>query len=123
MKQYPITQDGAQVGTALLERQGMFWMIRCRCNAKLQQTMRIILRTGRQTHDLGVCVSHSDGWGLNARIPVKQAAAEEMTFFLESVGQDDFLPLSPEQPFPEIAKLEQSRFAVKEGKTGVAPKN
>ena len=85
--------------------------------------MRIILQTGSQTHDLGVCVSHSDGWGLDARVSVKEAAAEEIGFFLETAGHEEFLQLSSDQPFPGIAKLEQSRFAVRDGKPGVIPKN
>lgn len=72
--------------------------------------------------DLGLCVPHSDGFGMDTRIPVKRLGEGELTFRLlprHSKPDGAFIPVSPEEPFGYIQKLQQAHLAQQDGLVGI----
>ena len=175
---YDITYDGASVGTAQWEKQGLYYRFSCRCNLPDEGLYRIHVLCGDKHVDLGICVPMEGAFGMDKKIPVKNIGSGEMTFRLlpkdwkqmrivydaqpeempevqhteetvvepqqeaaadsqnpeevtgiqeqpieeeitEETKQEVFIPVSEEEPFAHLDKLEDARFEICDDTPGV----
>ena len=119
LKEYSIEWNGKTVGNAWIERQGMFWLIQCRCSVEMREPLRIVATSGRQKTDLGTCVSYRDGCGLQGRVSIKNICPDDLSFHIELVNSEIFIPVFEEKPFPVILELTTARFENRNGQAGV----
>ena len=106
---YGVFQDGREIGTVRVERQGLYYAFSCRCRIHSREMLRLWMHRGRRELDLGLCVPMEGGFGTEKRLPVKDCGEGEPGFFLRSPHvRQRFIPLAPEEPFRYIHRLENA---------------
>lgn len=120
--QYPVLLNGQPCGKVTVNRQGLYYRIRCRCQIPSQDICRLQAVSGTRRENLGVLVPAEDGFGLDTRIPVKRLGEGEPAFSL-STGQETtdsrFVPILDEEPFAYIARLKESFLEFENGQMGI----
>ena len=121
-KEYAINRDGTCVGNACLTRQGLYYLVRCRCDGEQKERQRVLLRIGSLERDLGLCVPMDGKIGMDTRIPVKEFSDECVSFLLCSeigTNKESFLPVRENEAFASLDRLMDARFAVRDSVPGV----
>ena len=167
---YDITYDGAPVGTARMEKQGLYYLFSCRCRLPDDGLYRIHVRCGETREDLGICVPFADAFGMDKKIAAKRLGVGTPVFELlpkdwkpqdivmapepvtEEIPQEDeeraeeipqeeenpaevippeeetepcepdediFIPVSEEEPFEYLDKLEDAVLEEQDGQLGI----
>ncbi len=118
----PIILGGQAVGTAEVQREGLYYCFDCRCRLSGEMVYRLTVRCGERTENLGIPVPEGGRFVLRTRIPVKRLG--EGTFLIraepkhaELMGK--FVPLSPEEPFRYLRRLQDAFLQVRDGQVGV----
>ena len=114
---YEVFQDKQAVGTVEATREGLYIRFSCRCQPSDRDMIRLWMICGEQEIDLGLCVPMDGGFGTEKRIPAKQCGPGEPQFCLrhkDDTRRGKFVPLSPEEPFQYIHRLETA-FLEKRG--------
>ena len=124
--EYDILLGGQTVGRATVERQGLYYAFHCRCCLTGEVVYRLTVRCGERTESLGIPVPSNGQFVLDTKIPVKRLGEGEMSFLAlpkhaELGGK--FIPLSPEEPFRYLSRLENAFLQVRDGKVGVVVKD
>lgn len=99
------------VGTVKVERQGLYYRFSCRCSLSGEVMQRLWLRCGGKETDLGLCVPVDGTFGTQKRLPVKQCGEGTPEFILrpkQTEIRGNFIPLSPEEPFRYLHRLENA---------------
>lgn len=111
MNQYPIIFDDREVGRAEMEKQGMFFVVRCFCNLKCSRSSRIYIDDGTKKMDLGLCIPIKNGIGLTTRIQVNHIDIDHISFFLTEEHVDEKMFLLKEGiDFEKMDALDACRF-------------
>lgn len=110
------------VGKAYVERQGLYYRIRCRCGLTGEVIHKVLVSCGTMEENLGILVPMGGEFGLDTRIPVKRLGEGKLTFRImprhaELKGR--FIPLSPEEPFRYISRLKDAHLEKRNGKIGI----
>ena len=144
---YDITYDGEPVGAARMEKMGLYYVFSCRCRLPEEGLYRIHAINGETREDLGICVPIGSAFGMDKKIPAKRLGEGDLTFELlpkdwkpqpvmtepepaetepqpnpmeEEIEQEElFIPVSDEEPFDYLDKLEDARMEVRDDVTGI----
>ena len=119
---YEIRRGNEAVGTATVEKQGLYYRICCRCKVSGEGMRRIVVTCGKQREDLGICVPVEGGFGLNKKIPCKRFGAGKPEFLLlpKYPGvQGKFVPVYPDEPFAYMTRLKSAFLEVRDGQSGI----
>ncbi len=111
---YPITFDTRAVGSACVERQGLYYRITATCKIP---NKRLRVSCGKMQKDLGLLVP--DGT-VTVRIAVRELGEGTLAFEAFSPIAGEFYPIHPEKPFEHLQKLPDACFAVENGQPGIA---
>lgn len=114
---YDITKNGQAVGTAAVEKDGLYYRFTCRCRGSGIFHLRV--SRGGKEESLGIPVPEGGEYRLRTRIPVSRFPAGEFRFFVEEPKKETFVPVIPGQPFPYLSKLKNARYALRNGTAGV----
>ena len=79
---YDITYEGARIGSAKMEKQGLYYFFSCRCRLPDAGLYRIHVTAGDRREDLGICVPMDDFFGMDKMLPVKHLGDEVAAFEL-----------------------------------------
>ena len=104
---YEVRMGDRTVGTVTVKKQGLYYCFSCRCSLCGEVMHRLWMRSGGKETDLGLCVPVAGGFGTEKRLPVKQCGTGTPEFFLRPRG-GKFIPISPEEPFRYIHRLESA---------------
>lgn len=119
---YPILRGGETVGQAKVEKRALYYLFSCRCKLTGEVIYRITVTCEGQSESLGIPVPEGGQFTLTAKLPVSRLGHGEPVFQLvprhPSVGED-FVPLSPETPFPYLQRLKNAYLAKREGQLGI----
>ena len=119
---YPIYVGEEVAGQAAVEKRGLYYCFSCRCQLTGEVIYRINVTCGEHSESLGIPVPEGKQFSLKAKIPASRFEEGEPSFRLvprhPSVGED-FIPLSPETPFPYLKRLERAYLAKQDGQLGV----
>ena len=99
------------VGTVQVEKQGLYYHFSCRCSLSGEVMQRLWLYCGGKETDLGLCVPMEGGFGTEKRISAKQCGQGKPQFLLrpkQTEIRGNFIPLSPEEPFRYLHRLEHA---------------
>lgn len=122
VKDYEVFFGSQPVGRVQVTKQGLYYRFFCRCRISGDVVCRLFAQCGENRENLGVVVPVEDGFGLDTRIPAKKLGEGEMEFRLipktEQVSQGKFVPISPEEPFLYIQRLQNAFLAYQDGKPG-----
>ncbi len=166
---YDITYDGAGVGSAQMEKQGLYYNFSCRCRLPDQAIYRIHVICGGNREDLGICVPMGDMFGMDKKLAAKKLGEGTPTFELRPKDweprpvateqkvmpeeitpeedtlsekallpetestlpepeeqnltrmeeQERFVPVSEEEPFDYLDKLENARMDIRDDVPGI----
>ena len=123
---YEVFQDGEPVGTVEVRREGLYWCFICRCQPIHRDMIRLWMICGGKETDLGLCVPMDGGFGTEKRIPAKQCGPGEPRFCLrhkDDILRGKYIPLSPEEPFQYIHRLETAFLERRGTRLGIVIKN
>ena len=114
---YEVFLDETAVGTVEMHREGLYCHFSCRCHPVDRERIRLWMLCGEREVDLGLCVPMGDAFGTEKRIPARQCGTGTPEFVLrhkDDILRGKFIPLSPEEPFQYIHRLETA-FLEKRG--------
>ena len=106
---YEVFQNGKVVGKVEVVREGLYCRFSCHCKPADRDMIRLWMICGEKETDLGLCVPMDGGFGTEKRIPAKLCGVGEPTFCLrhkDDTRRGKFVPLSPEEPFQYLHRLE-----------------
>lgn len=106
------------VGTAEVEKEGLYYRIYCVCTPPNKEIHRILVDDGQCKRDLGICVPVGTNFVLTTRIPVKYINAENLQFTLIQQNAEA-MPISTDMEFQDLDKLETARLQVTNGQVEV----
>ena len=106
---YPILRGGECIGQARVEKRGLYYCFFCQCMLTGEVIYRLTVHCGEKSENLGIPVPQNAGFVLTTRIPVSKLGQGEMV--IRAVPRHEnldgmFIPLSPEEPFHYIDRLE-----------------
>lgn len=106
------------VGTAEVEKEGLYYRIQCVCTPPNMEIHRIYVSDGQRKRDLGICVPIGTNFALTTRIPTKYLNGENLRFFLvqQNAGA---IPVETDMEFYDLDKLETARLQVTNGQAEV----
>ena len=105
---YDVRLLEVKAGTVQVTRSGLYYRFSCRCPLGREQ-MRLWMRIGNRETDLGLCVPIDGGFGTDKCLPAKQCPEGRPEFILRPPkSRARFVPLSPEEPFRYLHRLENA---------------
>ena len=114
---YDVMFDGQKAGWVEVAREGLYYRFSCRCRTDGREMLRLWMICGEGEVDLGLCVPVGSEFGTDKRIPVRQCGTGMPEFVLhpkDDILRGHFIPLSPEEPFEYLHRLETA-FLEKRG--------
>ena len=122
MEELDILLGGQAVGKTRVSREGLYLAFRCRCHLSGEVVYRLQARCGDRTENLGIPVPGNGSFELNTRVPAKRLGPGRMV--IEAVPkraelEEKFIPLSPEEPFRYLRRLETAFLQVRDGQVGI----
>ena len=108
---YEVFQEGKAVGKVEVCREGLYYRFSCRCRPAGDGMMRLWMTCGEEETDLGLCVPMEGVVGTEKRISAKLCGPGEPQFCLyhkDDIFRGRFIPLSPEEPFRYLHRLENA---------------
>ena len=113
---YSIFDNGTQVGTAEVTREGLYYLFRCSCAPRGEGIHRIVVNDGENQVDLGICVPDSGKFVLRTRIPVKRLTGDIFSFSVAPEKKVSInIPVQSEMVFDQLDKLNAARLEVANG--------
>ena len=79
---YDIMYDGAIVGSAKMEKQGLYHAFSCRCRLPEDGLYRIHVICGEKFEDLGICIPMGDTVGMDKKLAAKKLGEGPVSFEL-----------------------------------------
>lgn len=119
---YDVMLGSQSIGTAQLEKQGLTYCIRCRCRLSGEVAYKVVAESGGGKTDLGLLVPENGAFVLTARVPVKRLGNGQITFRAVPRHVQPgrmFVPVSAEEPFHYLSRLENAFMALRENQPGV----
>ena len=120
--EYPVLLGGQPIGKAEVGRQGLYYCIACRCRLSGEVVYKVTVSCGENTESLGILVPEGGAFVVTTRVPIKRLGEGELAFravprHTELRGQ--FIPVSPEEPFAYLSRLENAFMAIRDGHSGI----
>jgi len=122
IRKYEVCFNGKTVGSADVEKKGLYYHIICKCNLPNTGVYRIKIQSETTETDLGICVPLGACFGLETNIPVKKTGGGNLVFQIAPQKQDmaeRMIQIDPEKPFLYINKLQKARLIHRNGKSGI----
>lgn len=117
-----ILLGGQAIGRAQVQREGLYYRFTCQCSLSGEILYRLTARCAEQTVHLGIPVPEGGRFVLRTRVPVKRLGEGPMEIRAVPKHADlagKFVPLSPEEPFRYLRRLENVFLQVRDGQVGV----
>ena len=108
---YEINFEETKVGTARMEKQGLYYSFSCRCRLPDDGLYRIHVICGGNREDLGICVPMDGAFGTDKKIPSKRLGDGAMAFELLP---KDWKPLEVIVPEPVAPAATEEKSPVPE---------
>lgn len=106
------------VGTAEVEKEGLYYRIYCECTPPNKEIHRILVSDGQSKQDLGICVPVGSNFTLTTRIPAKYLNGENLHFFLIQQNAEA-IPVETDMEFQDLDKLETACLQITNGQVEV----
>ena len=121
-KTYPILLDGQAVGEAKVHREGLYLLFSCRCRFPDKGVYTISVTDGNRREELGIPAPDGGSFLLTTRRPAKLLRDKPLVFSARPRHrqlQGKFVPLSSEEPFAYIHRLQEAFLEIREGQVGL----
>jgi hypothetical protein len=122
-QEYFIFSGEEKIGAVVVQQQGLYYRISCRCNLTGSVRYKLLASCGNLSADLGLCIPKDNQFGVDTAIPVKRLGHGELSFRLvpkHSRVEGDFVTVSADEPFGYIQQLQKAHLVHREGVVGIA---
>ena len=119
-KKYNIYFLDEIVGTASVKKDGLYFLISCKCAFPKEGIYKIDIFSSRPTLHLGTCIPDGDVFTLQKRISAKSIADEDLRFEINAFWdsrRENFICVSTDKPVPCISMLRTGRFIRENGES------
>ena len=119
---YPVLMGGTAIGTVKVTRQGLYYRFACRCRLSGDVMCRLTVTCGGTAHNLGILAPEGGEFGLRTGLPVKQLGEGVPQFRVlpnHKPVQGHFVPISPEEPFAYLSRLQDAFLEIRDGVPGL----
>ena len=117
--QYDVRWHERTVGRVEVIAKGLYCHILCRCQ-KLNGIFRLLAQTENGDIPIGILCPGEGGFLLERAIPMRKIDCDRLSFILAEKNENtEFYPIDPNKPCPIIERLEEARFAVRNGIPGL----
>ena len=119
---YGLTVGGRDVGKVQLLKEGLYYRIFCRAELYGAVMYRLVAVTEGRRENVGILAPVSGGYGLERKLPCSRLSLEGLSFLLlpsHEPVEGKFVPISPEEPFSYLQKLQDLDLAKRSGEVGV----
>ena len=120
VRKFDIRLSKTVVGTAAVEKQGLYYHVWCRCSLEQNALYRVLLVSGGKHLDLGTCLREGEEYVINTRVPAKQIY-EDISFRLVEKGENPapFYPIVQGHPFLYLESLPNAKLVINNGTVGI----
>jgi hypothetical protein len=122
ISEYDIYMGKNVVGTALVEKQGLYYRFDCRCRLSGDVLCRVMAECDGHHESLGILVPRGSAFGLTTKLPVKRFGKGKLKFRVipkHPSGLGTFIAVYPEEPFAYLSRLKNAFLEVRAGQVGV----
>lgn len=120
--EYEIFMGKEAVGTASVEKQGLYYRFVCRCRLSGAVMCRVVVSCNGHHENLGILLPCGDGFALTTKLATKKLGKGKPEFRVlpkhQSSGRK-FIPVYPEEPFAYLTRLKNAFLEVQNGQVGV----
>ena len=119
---YDVLLGDEPIGKAQVKKEGLYYCISCRCRLSGEVVYRIEAKGDAGTEDLGVLVPENGAFVITKRIPAKRLGQGALQFRAvpRRIKTDEkFVPISPEEPFAYLSRLENAYLQIRNGQKGI----
>ena len=109
---FPIYSGTSTVGEVQVETRGLYYHFSCKCTPPNSSIYRLILVCEEIENNLGICVPNGECFTLSKKVPIKNIKTGEWKFYLQSKENILKIPVTENDPFPMLDKLESSTLLV-----------
>ena len=117
LRVYDLLLEKKKVGTASVERCGLYIEIVCQCQFQEEGIYKILLTGTSSSINLGTSVLSEDGFVLKRKIPLKKVGDGEYRFSVitpQGYNTNSGIPVCANTAFNSISKLRNARLAQSE---------
>lgn len=120
MKRYEICLKQETVGQAIVERQGLYYKVECRCDLPAGKRYHAVALGKSGQEDLGLLIPAGNSFRSCKSVAVKKLGEGALSFRLEPVAADGmFIPLREDTPIECIDKLRSAVLSERDGMRGI----
>ena len=120
---FPIYSGTGIVGEVQVTIKGLYYQFSCRCAPISWDIYRIVLICEEAEYNLGICVPDGECFVLTKQVPVKNIKKGEWTFYLRAKENERKIPVTENDPFHMLDKLEMSKLLIENAETFIAFKD
>lgn len=113
VEKYDVTFEGQNVGNVTLEKEGLYYRIRCRCRVQDNEIHRLYVKGEK----IGVLIPENGDLVLDTKVAAKRLK-EGCGFSLDETNKT-FIPIHPGEAFGHLGKLRLAKLAFREGEPGI----
>ena len=114
--EYCAYMDQRIVGSAWIEPEGLYWVIRCSCRDLSSGIFRLHMMFADKTIDLGVLIREEGYFKTKRKIPQKSTGVGEPVFFVIPAGESYSewgMHISKDHPIENIEVIRSSRLLIR----------
>ncbi len=119
---YDVCMGVEKMGRVTVSRQGLYYSFFCRCQQNTQQMLWLYLKGTEGLQKLGLLVPENGCLVLKTSLPAKRAGQGPFEFQLRPKHTQmsrQFVPLSPQEPFAYLQRLENAFLECQRGQIGI----
>lgn len=121
ISEYDIHLGKDVVGTATVEKQGLYYRFACRCKLSGSPICRVVVECGGHHENLGILAPQGGAFSLTTKLAAKRIGEGPFSFRVlpKHSGGGSFVAIYPEEPFAYLARLKNAYLEVRRGQIGV----
>ena len=120
MKRYDICLKQETVGQAIVERQGLYYKVECRCTLPAGTRYHAVVQGENGQEDMGLLIPAGGSFRSSKSVAVKKLGEGKLIFRLEPTAADGlFVPLQDNLPMECLDKLRSAVLAERNGVRGL----
>lgn len=117
-KQFEIFMHSQPVGSATVQKDGLYFSFSCSCQMPDNGIYRVVVEDGKHSENLGVLIPNGDTYALTAKLPLKRFCTDNFSFQVmdrQKKASGICVPLASDKPFLYISKLRESYLTLVDG--------
>ncbi len=119
---YDVKLADVTMGSATLKRDGLYWIVQCRCALGGEVMYDLTVSVGDHHEKLGLLIPEDSYHTLTTKVAVKRLGQGKPAFSLlprHGSVRGQFVAVKPDEPFSYLNRLERAYLAIRDGQPGI----